>query len=241
MVDWPCQIIRNFSDINLGCGRGVSSAVTAALAEFEEVIILEDDCVPEPTFFRYAQEMLERYRDDPRVMLVGGTCLTKFTPEFPYSYAFTRYTPIWGWATWRSAWKLYDFKLRLWPEVRDAGLVRYLIRDRREADFWNGKFNEVFNHKLDTWDYQWCFSLLIHQGLAAYPVTNQIRNIGEDGVHYKGKSSMLNTPTGQLVFPLRHPPIVYCHAARDKEIAARSFLPRLPQRILRKALQLINR
>ena len=73
-IDWPCEQHHLWSDSNLGCGRSVPRGLSWVFEREEQVIVLEDDCVPEPTFFRFCKELLARYRDDPRVTQVCGKC-----------------------------------------------------------------------------------------------------------------------------------------------------------------------
>ncbi|MCW5549112.1 MAG: hypothetical protein KIT44_09130, partial [Opitutaceae bacterium] len=103
-VDWPCELHKDYATSNLGCGRRVSSGIDWVLGRENEAVFLEDDCVPHPTFFRFCTELLERYRDNERVAQICGSRIIAEQPGQSASYSFSRYGPVWGWATWRRAW-----------------------------------------------------------------------------------------------------------------------------------------
>lgn len=127
-VDWPCEVLTNFSEINLGCKVRVSSGLDWVFEQVEEAIILEDDCLPDPTFFRFCQEMLARYRDDQRIGMISGDNLQFGRRQNDESYYFTKYVHIWGWATWRDRWRdSYDVNLKKWPSIRDQGRILDIV------------------------------------------------------------------------------------------------------------------
>jgi hypothetical protein len=117
-VNWDCQVLKNYADCNLGCKKRVSSGLDWVFRNVEEAIILEDDCLPHPTFFRFCQEMLEKYRSDTRIMQICGFNALYEQQSLPYSYYFSKFGPIWGWASWRRAWEHYDVDMKLWPLVK---------------------------------------------------------------------------------------------------------------------------
>ncbi len=98
-VDWDCEVLTNYSDKNLGCGRRIASGIEWVFSKVEEAIFLEDDCLPVYSFFKYCQELLEYYRHDERVMTINGTNLQSGQRRTKYSYHFTRYNCSWGWAS----------------------------------------------------------------------------------------------------------------------------------------------
>lgn len=209
-VDWPCEVKTLFRNRNLGCGISVSEAITWFFENEEEGIILEDDCVPSNSFFRYCAELLDKYREDERVMCISGNNF-QGRQVTPYSYYFSRYMHSWGWASWRRAWKLYDFRMSLWPEFRNSGGLRaWSGGDAAFERYWEMIFNDMAEGKIDTWDYQWLFACWSHGGLTCLPEKNLVRNIGfgKDATHTKDKNaSGANLPYEELDFPLRHPPV----------------------------------
>jgi len=215
-VKWPCDIRKNSTDKNLGCGIRVYSAIEWAMEQFEELIILEDDCIASPSFFGYCQGMLEYYRYDERVMHVSGNNFQKKTDSTKYSYYFSKYTHAWGWATWRRAWKYFDWTMARWPECRDAGILRNWCDDPCEQRYWLKVFEEMHGGRRDVWDYQWNFACWAQNGLAVLPSVNLVSNIGygEDATHTKHISPYLERSTGDI-HSLVHSPVIVRHVEAD--------------------------
>jgi hypothetical protein len=217
-IDWACEVKTNFADTNLGLKKRFSSGLDWVFEQVEEAIILEDDCVPDDTFFRFCQELLEKYRNEPRVFHIGGDCFVGAATE---SYYFTRFAHIWGWATWRRAWKLYDVEMMRW---RDAAFRQEFLRqfdDALEKRFWRWTLDSVSQGKINTWDFQWAFAGLSHQCLAITPSTNLVSNIGFDGNATNtldAQNALANLRTQAIEFPLRHP----FHLAPAPELDART-------------------
>lgn len=224
-VDWDCRVLRHYSDENLGCKIRVSSGIDWIFRNVEEAIILEDDCLPDRTFFRYCEELLDRYRSDTRIMAISGDNFQFGRRPDAYSYYFSRYPHIWGWATWRRAWHHYDVNMRFWPEIRDRGLLTELL-GRNQSAYWAPLFDAVYRGEIDTWDYQWTFACWLHGGLTALPATNLVSNIGfgAGATHTRAEEShFANMHVEALSFPLRHPPYVLRDAAADRFTESKSF------------------
>ncbi len=209
-IDWECKVKRNYSDVNMGCKQRISSGLNWVFSEVAEAIILEDDCLPHPSFFHFCEEMLVRYRSDNRVMHVAGANLIPKTTS-RYSYRFSRLTPIWGWATWRRAWKHYDIEMTHWPEYNNTRDVLYFGNQQANVRHF---LDEVY-HDLDTWDGQWWFSCLNTKGLSVIPKVNLIHNMGHrwDATHTKASSHVDKVPIQEITAPFAGP--VHIHPDRD--------------------------
>lgn len=216
-ADWDCEVLKDYSDVNLGCGRRLASGITWAFEQVEEAIILEDDCLPHSMFFRFCEELLNRYRNDERIMSITGQNVQKGHKRTEYSYYFSRYSHCWGWASWRCAWKYYDFKMKLWPEIQGGNFLRNIFQDPKALKNWERVFQNVYEGQIDTWDYQWTFACWIQNGLAIIPEVNLVSNIGfgEESTHTREKSDFSNVSTHAIAFPLVHPPFVMRHFAAD--------------------------
>lgn len=178
-VDWDCQVHKNYADTNLGCRARVVSGLHWIFSQTEEAIILEDDCVPHPSFFRYCEILLNYYRHDERVMEISGCSYQRGRRGNRYSYYFSRYYHTLGWATWRRAWEHYDVNLTAWPEFRHSQTWKGLFDEAREERFWANVYDEIVAGGLETsWDYQWQFARWRHNGLGAVPAVNLVTNIG---------------------------------------------------------------
>ena len=208
-IDWPCELLTDFSKGNLGCGRRVSSGINWVFSKVDEAIFLEDDCVPNQSFFTFCQSMLERYRDDQRVMHVAGSNLQFGRQRGDASYYFSRYNIIWGWAAWKRSWAFYDFEMRGWPHFRDRGLLEQVCDTEFEARNWKHRFESVFTKQNDTWDYQWCFACWSQAGLTVTPNQNLITNLGfgADATHTKGDNALAYLDAVEMG-PLVHPSFV---------------------------------
>jgi len=226
-VNWDCEVLTNYSEVNLGCRRRVSSGLDWAFQTVDEAIILEDDCVPHPTFFRFCDELLPRYRDDERVFSVCGTGFAHGRST-PHSYYYSHHSPIWGWATWRRAWQHYDVEMALWPTVRDSNVLRGHFSPPVYR-YWHQFFEHTHAGAIDTWDYQWHFACWIQNGLSVLPTRNLISNIGygQDATHTVHPDDHLATlPLEPMVFPLRHPPYVMRDVELDDFIQTYRYGPR---------------
>jgi hypothetical protein len=218
-VDWPCEVSTLMRQENLGCKRAVSSAISWFFDNEQEGVILEDDCVPDPSFFPYCDELLERYRDDSRVMCISGDNFISSTWKPLSSYYFSRYVHIWGWASWRRAWRFYDVDMTAWR----AGAQREVLEQVLPAlpiarDHWRRHFEAVSNGEIDTWDYQWAYACWKQGGLCSIPAVNMISNIGfgQDATHtVSPESKLANLPVDALHLPLRHP--ASCEADEDAD------------------------
>jgi hypothetical protein len=195
-IDWECQVHTKFERENLGCGRGVSSAISWAFDYVDKLIILEDDCVPHASFFSYCQYMLTKYEKDEKVMHIAGT---RWNDEYnigEVDHFFSRIAHIWGWATWKRAWKLYDYKM-LSLHKHDRVLLKKKLNDRIQSQYWLDCFFHVHKHNgtelINTWDYQWQYTIFKNNGLAVVPNVNLISNIGVQGVHtHNGKGDKVS-------------------------------------------------
>jgi hypothetical protein len=228
-VDWECDVHTLFRDVNLGCKRGVSSAITWFFEHVEAGIILEDDCVPHPSFFRFCAELLDYYRDDERVMLISGNNFQQGQQRTPYSYYFSRYHHIWGWATWRRAWQCYDGGLKYWPDLRDTPWLLDIHGSEVAAAYWKGIFDKAYAGEVDTWDFPWLYSCWAQNSLAILPEINLVSNIGFDerATHTKSAShKVTNLPAVAMQFPLRHPPFVIRNFVADRFSSDTHYLPK---------------
>jgi len=217
-VDWDCDVQTNFAESNLGCKMRVSSGITWAFSRVERAIILEDDCLPSPSFFPFCDELLDRYADDERVMMVSGDNRLWRSAAPDTSYYFSRYPNIWGWATWRRAWDKFDLAMSGWPETRKARRFDAFFRQASERYYWKSLFDYVYEGNLNTWDYQWVYSIFRQSGLCVAPCRNLVRNIGfaEDATHTSSKSLFAGLLAEDMDFPLRHPDRVLVDATCDE-------------------------
>jgi hypothetical protein len=227
-VDWDCEVLKNYSDINLGCARRVSSGLNWVFDQVEEAIILEDDCVPDPTFFPFCEELLDRYRYDTRIMAISGQNVQFGRKRTDYSYYFSRYNHCWGWATWRRAWQHFDFDMKLWSEVQSKGLLNDLLETPDAVERWTQIFQDTYDGQNDSWAYRWTFACWVQSSLSILSNVNLVSNIGfgSESTHTTEKASKLDSiPAKRLDFPLKHPPLIIRDAQADRITQQAVFEP----------------
>ncbi len=206
-ISWPAEVNVNFSQINLGCGRRISSGLDWVFARVPEAIILEDDCVPSPQFFPFCENLLERYRNDNRIGIISGDNFVAPDINCRSSYYFSLYPHVWGWATWRRTWALVDFSLSGWPEARSAGMLSRILRRPETIRFWSAVFDDQYVHHT-AWANRLVFACLRNNLLNILPKQNLVSNIGwgDAGTHARDSQNPLaNLPIGTIEFPLQHP------------------------------------
>lgn len=216
-VDWDCQVLKNYSEVNLGCRKRVSSGLDWVFNTVEEAIVLEDDCLPHPSFFRFCEELLEKYRHEDKVMAISGNNFQFGQRRTPYSYYFSQYTHIWGWASWRRAWQHYDLSMSQWPKMQASGWLQKKLQYPEVVRHWSQIFQLAYRG-FDTWDYAWLFTCWLHNGLSILPEVNLVTNIGfgEDATHTKSSSKLANIPVEAIKTPLKHPPSLDINHLADR-------------------------
>lgn len=218
-VDWPCEVLTNFSDINLGCKKRVSSGLDWVFEQVPEAIILEDDCLPHPTFFQFCEELLICYRDDQRIGMISGDNFQFGHRLNDDSYYFSNINHIWGWASWRSRWQHdYDVTIQHWPIIRDEGRIKDWYGSKVMQDTFHKTFENVYKGTIDTWDYQWNFGSRLNGRIAIMPHVNLISNIGfgAEATHTTGGSRLANITVAAMQFPLKHPDAICASVTLDQ-------------------------
>jgi hypothetical protein len=238
-IDWDCHVQKNYADDNLGCGRRICSGLDWVFQEVEEAIILEDDCLPHPTFFQFCTEALHHYRDDTRVMCVAGDSYRQGRYNKTYSeasYFFSRYPYCWGWASWRRAWQHNDYNMSNWPQIRAERLLHTILDNSISVEYWTKIFDTQRQQDHDhVWDYQWTFACWSQNALTVVSEVNLISNIGFDidATHTSDKgNSRENLPVTDAILPLVHPPFVLRNLSADLLADREIFVPSLSALII---------
>lgn len=209
-IDWPCEIKTLFQEQNLGCKQGPITAISWFFDQVDAGIILEDDCVPAPSFFSFCGELLDYYKDDQRIMHIGGS---NFLPAATLgdqepSYYFSQHVYAWGWATWRRAWQHFDGELKTYPAFKATGQIYNIWKNKDAIRLANHIFRRAYEQKDNSvWDAQWVYAVWSQGGLSIVPKVNLVTNIGfgADATHTKiAEKGILERQTGNLG-QLRHP------------------------------------
>lgn len=232
-IDWRCEIHRNYSDLNLGCGHRPATGISWVFEHVESAVILEDDCIPDPSFFRFCEELLDRYATDERVMQISGNSLQYGHWDAGSSYLFSRYNVCaGGFATWRRAWRHFDMRMPDWTSLRDTGWLRYATGDERAEACLRPLFDRALaaGGAANFWDFQWIFACLVESGLSIVPQVGLLSNVGfrPDGTHTRRPTPWANLPTRSIPFPLVHPRHVIPDAGADRRFVDNVLAQRPP-------------
>lgn len=219
-INWDCELKTLFREKNLGCGKAVSSAISWFFDNVEEGIILEDDCLPSLSFFKFSSELLEKYRTDQRIWHISGYNLQEGKKRGSADYYFSQETPIWGWATWRRVWKHYNLTLESLSELEKTSSKVSLKVSKIHSLTALYDYRKVTAGKVDTWDYQYSYYQLVNHGLSIVPNSNLVENIGftPDATHQnKQKDTFIaNKATDVDYSEMKHPLFVLPHVEADK-------------------------
>lgn len=242
-VDWKCDVVYNYSDKNLGCRKRVASGLDWVFGQCDSAIVLEDDCLPDQCFFPFCSELLDRFREDERVMLISGNNFDNAISKGPYSYYFTRRAHTWGWAAWSRTWKHYDVNLSQRRFLFTRDWLIDVLGDEVEAREFEEILDALESGLIDTWDYQLAFACWIQHGLTVIPSRNLVRNIGfgPGATHTVNLTDpRANIGSGSIEFPLRHPPVVIRNLVSDwrshyRFVSTAALVRELARRVLRPA------
>lgn len=209
-IDWPCTVKTLFNNENLGCGKAVSRALSWFFNNVEEGIILEDDCVPASSFFRYCEELLDKYRENEQVFHIAGNNPLGKTSKGKDTYFFSSIPHIWGWATWRRAWRHYSFDIEDLDSFKVQRKIDRAIRERYFQEYWLRIFHYMANHEIDTWDYQWTYAVIRYGGYCIMPTKNLITNIGfgDTATHTLAQDSRYDNQKRFEIDEIVHPKII---------------------------------
>ena len=208
-VTWECEVKVRFQEKNLGCGKHMTAAIDWFFENVESGMILEDDCVPSEDFFHFTGELLERYRNCHKVLMLSGTALVTSPMPSGNAYEFLSFPCCWGWATWRRAWQLMSYDMPDFPAYRRSGAIGELFPAKRHQKRLLELFEKVYTHApgFDTWDFQWLYACVKNKGLCILPAKNLVTNVGWDASHTR-IDDVMEMPFEKLEFPLEHPPAV---------------------------------
>jgi hypothetical protein len=263
-VSWDCDVKYDYSEENLGCALRTASGIDWVFSEVDEAIILDDDCIPDPTFFPFCEAMLERYRDDPRVMMVTGSNYLQHWKDDRQSYHFSHFGSVWGWASWKRSWEYYDLTMAAWSDEDVKARIRDLLSDDEVFTYQARRFdwrNSDPAARRHSWDLPWVFARLAQGGLSVVPSVNLITNVGNtEGRGIAPDHPIAHLRSASMSSPLRFQPEVEVDRDYDKlhvqrmkgprpqsapeprrRSRARRRLVRAPRRFLGRALQAFPR
>ena len=204
-VNWQCKVETAFQKENMGCGRHVTKAVSWFFENVTGGIILEDDCVPSESFFSFAGELLERYRNNPEVMMISGTALVKTPRPTGNDYEFISFPCCWGWAAWRRSWELMSYEMPDFPDYCRSKEIKKSFASSKVCRRLLELFSKVYHHApgFDTWDFQWLYACVKNKGVCILPCSNLVSNVGWDASHAR-IDEVMELPF-EKISEIRHP------------------------------------
>lgn len=239
-VDWRCEVKTLFRKKNLGCKHAVSGAITWFFEHEEQGIILEDDCLPNNSFFQFCEILLEKYKYDQRIGQISGfNGLGKYQRD-GCSYHFSNFGSIWGWATWKRAWNSYDVDMKGYPYIKESSYIPNIINDKKDLRNRIKAFDQTYAGLIDTWDYQWIYCRLVNRYLIILPSKNLIKNIGfgANATHTTVPNSKLSSLSSyEINFPLI-PPSHFCPDFNFEKLLRKSKQLPLVSRIYNKLMSI---
>ena len=200
-IDWDCEFKTLYREKNLGCCHSVTGAIKWFFDNEEMGIILEDDCLPSLDFFTFAKNLLEKYKDDERIMLISGDNFQNGKKWGDGSYYFSKICHIWGWASWRRAWQKFDINMKSFPNFVKENKIEDVFKNPSIQWYWLKNYYRAYNGTYPgAWDYKWSYSILNNNGLCITPNVNLVQNIGfrEDSTHTNFNPEEYSIPTQEL-------------------------------------------
>jgi hypothetical protein len=225
-IDWPCEVKTLYREKNMGCHEAIPNSISWFFSQVDAGIILEDDCLPDESFFPYCAELLEKYKSDERIMMISGD---NFLPDHNFSdnsYFYSKYAFIWGWATWKRAWDKFDNDMKTYPAFRTSKEMRSSYPNFLERFFWRNGFDKKYNG-YEGWDLKWGYTLISNRGFNIIPTKNLVKNIGfgPEATATKRTVKSMIIPTESICFPLVHPKIIDENKYYDRSAFRAFFLP----------------
>lgn len=246
-IDWDTDVIRFFSKTNMGCRDRIVSGLNQVFEKEEYSIILEDDCLPNHSFFSFCDDMLKYYKYSTQVMMISGSNFASPSNKISDDYTFSSNVWIWGWATWRRAWQQYDVNIRTWPKLRDEHILEKCYVDKKRYRDYEKKFNLVYDGRYDIWDYQWVYAIWVNAGIAIIPKHNLVKNIGfsmQEATHTQGKIPKFIEEayknTKEFTRAIEHVNYIVVNREYDRRFDKMWIHERQSESLKRKILMLLN-
>lgn len=235
-INWDCKVYKKYSNSNLGCKKNISLGLTWCFKKVDEAIILEDDVLPSPDFFKFCSLMLKKYKNNPSIGIISGSSFVQ-PKDNHYSYYFSAYVNVWGWATWAHVWRKYDINMKNWQKVKENNNYREIVFSEDEYKFFISSMDKIYRKKLDSWCYVLVYMLWNNKYLNIISNENLICNIGfgKDATHTKSDFTFSRMETSNMKFPLKHPEVIQ----RNFEYDFQDAIIRKPKNIIRRLFNFV--
>jgi len=231
---WNCSVELLFQNENLGCKTAVSKAISWFFDHVEEGIILEDDCLPDLSFFYLCDSLLEKYRYETKIMLISGSNFQNGIQRGNGSYYFSKYSAIWGWATWKRVWKDYDINISSFPDFKKDKIIQKIFSKKIEQLFWNYIFTNMHKGTRNTWDHQLAYTVMSRNGLSIVPNKNLVKNIGFNSASTRTTNSrhrLANMKT-ESIDVIIHPRFIIANHNADSYMFKHIYYPMIIEQLI---------
>ena len=217
-IKWTNNITKIYSEINLGLEKRIVTGLNLVFSKVDKAIILEDDCIPKKTFFKYCDELLNKYENNLTISHIGGSRFID-NDESNDSYYFSKYSIEWGWATWRNRWRRYDSGMIDWPSVRESEIFIDFFNNKRTMKYWKWIFDNCYNGNINSWAYKWKYKNISQKTLSVIPKKNLIQNIGIgiNSTNTKLKNKYFMQKASDIKLPLIHPNNIQINHINDRK------------------------
>ena len=235
-IDWPCEIKTNFRQENEGPRLAIGKAINWLFENEEFGIILEHDCVPAISFFSFCSRLLNYYKEDERIWHISGDNFQFGKIRGEGTYYFSKLNHIWGFATWKRAWKYYDVDMKNYESFKKQKIIRNILNDERSIKIWEDIFEKAYHQQIVTWDYQWTFAMWSNNGLAILPNVNLVSNVGFGSLalNTTNPNHLLAYMQTSEIKDIIHPTFVLADKEADKFAINAVFNPTILKFALRK-------
>ena len=232
-IAWNCKVYKNFSKKNLGLKKRIVTGLNWVFNRTNSAIILEDDCLPSNDFFNYCEKLLIYYKKNNLVKFITGNNFQKSKLNIKADYYFSKYSHIWGWATWKNTWKLYCDNNKIWDKYLDSKDFRKICPNYLERRYWKSMFNEVKNGHLKSWSIYLLFSIWRSGGLTATPNINLVKNLGfnKRGTNTKTGKIEYNKKIQNIGKDLKHPKEIFHNFSADNYVFENIYNQSLKKKI----------
>jgi hypothetical protein len=224
-INWKCRVITDYSKKNQGPKKRLSKGFSNFFKKFETGIFLEHDCLPDPSFFYYCEELLDKYKNNEKIMHISGNNFQNNIKRGNGSYYFSKIPHIWGWASWRRAWKYYDSDIKSFNKIDDKLFLDQIFNDKKVTKYWLDIFEKTHKGIINTWDYQWTYAVLKKNGLCINPQKNLVTNIGfhKGAANTTNENDSLTRLSLNSIGKLIHPKKIKANLRADKLILKQNF------------------
>jgi|LakMenEpi03Aug12_release.lakeMendotaPanAssembly.Ray.scaffolds.fasta_scaffold332519_2 hypothetical protein len=166
------------AESNYGCAVSVISGCDWAFQSASELLVIEDDCIPNSTFFEFANNNLNQLSLEKGVVMVCGTQFAPISLTGKVAM-LSRYPLTWGWGTNREVWHEIRKSFEQNPYLL---MLSQMIAINSDTSFWRAGSRRALSGVTDVWDTVLVEYMLRRNLLSILPPRNLVLNNGNDTV-----------------------------------------------------------